>query len=137
MFVLTLPVEYTPAPSIMSAGTQQHSQKQADYVHSVFALNPVVFDVRSDEEWKGGHLSGARHVAVPPPPLAYADMCRLAAQLAEASRGISKDHPVAVYCKKGIRSGLAAALLRAQGMTQVYDLGGATDGPLAEYRKRG
>lgn len=120
----------------MSDGTQQDSQHQADYVHSVFALSPIVFDVRSDEEWKAGHLSGARHIAVPLPPLEYADMCRLAAQLAEASRGISKDHPVAVYCKKGVRSGLVAALLRAQGMTQVYDLGGAMEGALAEYRKR-
>ena len=112
-----------------------HRKHQADYVHSVLALNPVIFDVRSPAEWKAGHMKGAIHVPVGEPPLSYDEMCRLAAAIGSASAALDRVTPVAVYCKKGVRSELATALLRATGMTQVYDLGGAIKGPLAEYRK--
>ena len=112
-------------------------QSQIDYVQSVLALNPIVLDVRSQEERDSGFLEGSVHVPIPPPPLKYDNLCQ-AAMANGAFAGLNTlqclDKPIAVYCKKGIRSALAASILRAMGAKQVYDLGGAFDGPLAAYR---
>lgn len=97
------------------------------------ALGPVILDVRTEEDWRKGHLAGAVHVPVPPPPLKYSDLCRIVAAVGAFAYTVPKTRPVAVYCNRGVRSALAAALLRAQGKAQVYDLGGASAGPLSAY----
>ena len=105
-------------------------------VQGVLALSPVVFDVRTDAEWAGGHLADAVLVPLKLPPFDVGDIRSFAETLAATITPLPRDAPVAVYCKKGVRSAIAARLLRALGMTQVYDLGGTKEGPLSEYLKR-
>ena len=60
-----------------------------------------LIDVRTDVEFKAGHIPGARHVLL-------ADMQREAA-------GLARDKPVIVYCRSGNRSGPAAEAFAASG----------------------
>jgi len=66
-------------------------------------------DVRSADEFAGGHLPGAVNL-----PLAAlrADPGQLPAAT-----------PIIVYCRSGARSALAARALRAAGRREVHDLG--------------
>jgi rhodanese-related sulfurtransferase len=74
------------------------------------AAGARLLDVRSPEEFEGGHLPGAVNVPVQ----------ELDRRLAEVG---ATDHDVVVYCRSGHRSARAAQLLRAQGFTKVHDLG--------------
>jgi len=38
----------------------------------------------------------------------------------------AEDKPIITYCKAGVRSANAAAILVENGFTQVYDMGGGT-----------
>jgi len=69
-----------------------------------------VIDVRGASEWDAGHLPGVLNI-----PLAT-----LRARLAE----IPRDQPVILHCQAGGRSAIAAALLRAEGLTRVINLRG-------------
>lgn len=71
----------------------------------------ILLDVRSPGEFSEGHLPGAINVPV---------------QELEATLGtISADRsrPIIVYCRSGVRSARARALLLEAGYTQVEDLG--------------
>ncbi|HVB43678.1 MAG TPA: rhodanese-like domain-containing protein [Streptosporangiaceae bacterium] len=74
---------------------------------------PVVLDVRNPGELAEGTLTGSIHI-----PLA-----ELPQRLAEVPAG----DPVVVYCAGGIRSSIAASLLRANGHPDVSDLIGGFD----------
>lgn len=69
-----------------------------------------VVDVRSANEWAGGHLHGAIHI-----PLGY---------LAERARDIPAGKPIVVQCQAGGRSAIAASLLGRLGATNVINLSG-------------
>jgi hydroxyacylglutathione hydrolase len=71
---------------------------------------PVVIDVRSDIEWKAGHLPAAIHI-----PLG-----RLIERLAE----LPKDQPLVTQCRAGGRSSIAASVLARAGMQNVSNLAG-------------
>jgi hydroxyacylglutathione hydrolase len=77
-----------------------------------------VIDVRSPHEWAEGHLEGAIHV-----PLAS-----LPQRVAELAQGVS---PIAVHCRGGGRSAIAASLLQAHGANQVLNVSGGYDGWIA------
>jgi len=71
-------------------------------------------DVREPEEWRSGHIPGARHVP-----------------LGELSSGMNRAVPndnVVFVCAKGLRSITAAELAESQGKTTVYSLDGGTVG---------
>ena len=70
-------------------------------------------DVREPCEWALGHLPGS--VLIP--------RGELAARLSE----LDPDRPVVCICHHGVRSLQSAALLRARGFAQVYDLAGGLD----------
>ena len=72
--------------------------------------SPLVVDVRTDREWKAGHLDGALHI-----PLG--DLSRRASE-------IPRDRPVATMCEAGYRSALAASLLSRTGVEQVATVTG-------------
>ena len=74
----------------------------------------TLLDVRSADEFAAGHLRGALNVPVQ----------ELNQRLAELG---AKERPVAIYCRSGRRSAVAAQLLRAAGFTSVTDLGGLVD----------
>lgn len=69
-----------------------------------------VLDVRHDNEWHSGHISGATHI-----PLGH-----LAARLSEVPVG----RPLVVHCQGGTRSAIAASLLRRLGRTDVTNVPG-------------
>lgn len=73
---------------------------------------PVLLDVRTEEEFAVSHLSGARRI----------DPDATAAQL---DRGIAKDQPIVTYCSVGYRSSALAERLRGAGYTQVENLAGS------------
>ncbi len=69
-------------------------------------------DVRTEEEYRQGHLAEAMLV-----PLDQLDQ--------RASRDLpDRETPVLVYCRSGNRSAQAAALLKKQGYNLVIDMGG-------------
>lgn len=71
---------------------------------------PFVLDVRSEKEWKTGHLTGSHNI-----PLTH-----LRERLAE----IPTDRPVVIHCEGGYRSAIGASLLAAAGRSNVTDLVG-------------
>ena len=73
---------------------------------------PLLLDVRTPEEWKVSHLSGARHAE----PKAAVE---------SVTAGISKETPIVTYCAVGYRSAEMAKRLRAAGFTNVHNLEGS------------
>ena len=72
----------------------------------------LLVDVRSREEFEGGHVLDARHLPQE--------------EVAGAGEGLKKyrDKPVIVCCESGMRSGAAARVLKAQGFAKVVNLRG-------------
>lgn len=77
---------------------------------------PIILDVRSVEEYRSGHIPGARNVPID----------QLEGQL--ASLGIAKSDEVVVHCEGGVRAAKAEALLTAAGYQHVVDLQGHMKG---------
>jgi hydroxyacylglutathione hydrolase len=67
----------------------------------------TLLDVRSEEEWKKGHLPGALHIYLGDLP-------------GQLDR-IPKDRPVTTYCASGGRAMIAASILRKSGFAEVED----------------
>lgn len=76
----------------------------------------LVIDVRTVDEYRGGHLVGAQSIPVEDEAL-----------WAERTEPLDRDQPTIVYCRSGRRSAVAAQKLVDMGFTQVYDLGGVED----------
>ncbi len=74
----------------------------------------VLLDVRTPEEFRGGHLDGALNIPVQ----------ELDKRLGELAG--RKDTDVVVYCRSGRRSADAKRLMEAQGFKKVHDLGPMT-----------
>jgi len=72
----------------------------------------ALIDVREDNEWKAGHIKGARHI-----PLGKLDK-----KLGDI-KGESPDE-VVQYCRSGNRSATAANILVKGGFENVSHLGG-------------
>lgn len=75
-------------------------------------IKPEVFiDVRTDQEWQAGHIDGALHF-----------------DLAKLQQGqmpdLPKDTPIALYCRTGIRAGMALRILQQNGFTNARNAGG-------------
>lgn len=93
---------------------------EADSAMQLSALEAVdkgalLIDVRSDEEFAGGHLEGATQIV-------HTDIVSGVARL-----GLAKDTPIVLYCRSGNRSGIATRALEAEGYTQVTNAGAYTD----------
>ena len=106
----------TPAPSAPTAAapTAAHmtpmTQEQLLEHQAKHPGHLVVLDVRTPEEFAGGHVPGAKNVPY--------DL--VAARLGE----IPRDKDVVLYCKSGRRAGLAADVLAANGYTRLSHLEG-------------
>lgn len=73
----------------------------------------MVLDVRTDQEYASGHVTGAVNI-----PLAM---------ISEMAGDIKKQKkPVLAYCRSGRRSGVATQLLKSKGI-EVYNAGGVAD----------
>ena len=86
--------------------------KPLDLVQMINRVEPLLLDVRNDDEFSGGHLASARHI-----PLE---------QLAERQEELQayRDRPIVVYCRSGQRSARAATLLKKKGFARLYKLAG-------------
>lgn len=70
-----------------------------------------VIDVRSEDEWRDGHIKHALH--------------RFGGEIAQgADAPIALDTPVAVVCGSGYRSSVAASLLQARGYDKLINVTG-------------
>jgi rhodanese-related sulfurtransferase len=72
----------------------------------------VVLDVRTPAEFAEGHLPGAVNIDVS------------AADFASRVAALDKNTPYAVYCRSGNRSAAALEVMKGQGFTGAYHLGG-------------
>ena len=70
-----------------------------------------VVDVRTEEEWKRGHIPGARHIHAP--------------HLVDHLASLNPDKPTATYCGTGYRASIAASLLQRHGFKHVYTVPGS------------
>ncbi len=84
----------------------------AEAVRLINRRNAIILDVRTEGEFKEGHIPQARHL---PPAL-----------LDEQVRKLEKykDRPVVVYCRSGARSARVGGVLRKHGFAEVFNLDG-------------
>ena len=75
----------------------------------------VILDVRTEEEYAGGHIEGA--ILIPD----YEIEAKAESMLT------NKDQLILVYCRSGRRSKLAADTLASLGYTNVKEFGGIID----------
>ncbi len=76
----------------------------------------ILLDVRTPEEYGGGHVPGSRNL-----PLQQIEKITAIAE--------KKDTPLFVYCQSGARSRQAVSLLQRMGYENVNNIGG-----MAAYR---
>lgn len=84
-----------------------------DFEKAISDSATIVLDVRSADEYAGGHIPNAINIDV-----------NRAGFLYEADERLPKDKTIAVYCHGGIRSRKAAALLSDSGYTVINLSGG-------------
>lgn len=70
-----------------------------------------IVDVRSNREWKGGRVPGARHFFL-------GDLRKHVSEL-------DKSKPTAVYCATGYRASIGASILKAEGFANVSNVPGS------------
>jgi len=70
-----------------------------------------ILDVRSDGEWKKGHVPNAEHIYV--------------AHLEENLEKLDKSKTVATYCGSGYRASIAASILKGAGFEKVINIPGS------------
>lgn len=101
--------------------TQTSNHKDIDAIQlisveemdTLLSLEKVqIIDVRTPEEYMGGHIKGAINID-------YRDK-----NFMEMLSKVDKTKPVAVYCKKGGRSGACSKIMKKQGFKKIYDLEG-------------
>lgn len=73
----------------------------------------VVLDVRTPEEFRAGHVAGARNLNVRDPAFA------------EQAGALDKDKAYLVYCRSGRRSTAATERMRAMGFTKLFNFTGS------------
>lgn len=74
--------------------------------------NAQLVDVRMPNEYKAGHLKGAKNINVYGP------------DFAQKVQALKQNAPVFLYCRSGRRSQLAAKRLKKLGFAELYDLEG-------------
>ncbi|MBK9239842.1 MAG: MBL fold metallo-hydrolase [Acidobacteria bacterium] len=79
----------------------------------------TLLDVRNQNEWEGGFISGAQHIN-----LGY---------LADHLADIPRDKPIVIQCAAGARSAIGASVLKANGFDNVINLIGG----MGAWRKAG
>jgi hydroxyacylglutathione hydrolase len=96
--------------------SEQTSQIAVEQLHQLMledAKGIQVIDVRRSAEWQAGHLEHALH--------------RPLDRLASTVQDLDQTKPVAVYCKGGYRSAIAASVLQRAGFKQVLNIIGGFD----------
>ena len=92
-----LPLEELPQMTVH--GVKEHAEEVQ------------ILDVRSPEEWEGGHIPGAQYIFLP--------------ELEKKANRLNKQKTVTVYCDSGYRASLAASLLKSRGFADVRNVPGS------------
>lgn len=98
-------------PEAVASGNRLHRYAVADFAGLANAMEaaamgaqPVVVDVRRDDEWRDGHIDGAVHIPLP-------DLADRAARIPEGE--------LWVHCASGYRAAIGASLLARAGRDVV------------------
>lgn len=110
------------APSAVTVDGVRHVDVDA-FASLASTPGTILLDVRTPEEFTGGHLPGARLIDFRAPDFDT----RLAA--------LDRDATYAVYCHSGNRSNQALSRMAAAGFTHVADLSGGITAWTAAGRK--
>jgi len=90
-------------------------------------------DVRTEQEFAGGHPAGAVNIPVAAPDPTTGQLALNTQFVAVVAANFAKDAPIIVGCQSGGRSQRAAEMLAAAGFTNVVNMyggfGGAPDQP--------
>jgi phage shock protein E len=78
-------------------------------IFSLPGISLTIIDVRTEAEWKTGHLDGAIHIE-------WQDILQLSSK-------ISKDEEIYLYCRSGNRSGKATKILSDAGYINALNAG--------------
>ncbi len=79
----------------------------------------LILDVRTPDEYAGGHLDTAINIDV------------MAEDFEQAIEALPKGEAIQVYCQAGVRAGRAAKILESVGFGPVENLGGLDDAAVA------
>lgn len=92
-----------------------------DFKNKIQDLDQVeLVDIRAPEELNDGYIEGARNI----------DFYQ--SNFYEEMQKLDKEKPLALYCRSGRRSGIAAEKLAGLGFKTIYDL----DGGILDWKKR-
>lgn len=113
----------TDTSAAASAAEAQYVKISAEEAKALMdSGGAIILDVRTQEEYDTGHISGAVR-------LEAADFAGKAAEVLP-----DKDSLILVYCRSGNRSRTASNLLLEMGYTDVRDFGGINDWPYETTR---
>ena len=110
----SLPLGCSPSSAAPSGGAG--SSSTATTPRDAVAKAALVIDVRTSEEFAGGHLAQATNIPV--------DEVESRLEEISAKVGADKTKPIALYCASGRRADRAKATLEKAGFTQVTNAGG-------------
>lgn len=82
---------------------------------SLFAPQTVWIDVRSMEEYNADHIANTEIIPHTEIAMRISDL------------DLDKDTPIKVFCRSGVRAGLAQTTLQDLGYTNVENVGGIAD----------
>jgi len=89
----------------------------------------LLLDIRTRKEYCEGHIKGAILVPTPPPPLSEREEQTLRDLLwwNVIHHTTSKQTPIVIYCRKGIRARLAKKFIKEMGYPFAVAWGGVED----------
>ncbi len=116
---LSEPAAFSPTPSLPPSGTAEviNTTISVDEANNLIQSNQdnpdfIILDVRTPEEFSGGHIAGAVNLDVSSP------------DFQEQLDNLDKDKKYLVYCRTARRSAEAARIMKSTGFKEVYDLTG-------------
>jgi phage shock protein E len=86
---------------------------QAEYEQAIKSNQQIqLVDVRTPEEYNEGHLENALNININH------------SNFKELVQKLDKEKPIYIYCRSGVRSRKAGAVLEKMGFKQIFDLQG-------------
>jgi rhodanese-related sulfurtransferase len=106
------------------------NQVDPQQVHDTLQKNPdaVYIDVRTDHEFKNGHVPGAKNIPVAIPDPATGRMSMNPEFLKSVEAVYPRDRKIILGCQMGGRSQRAADILAQAGYTDVSNMRGGFEG---------
>ncbi len=99
------------AVTVLMIGLRARNDLDGAEARRLVAGGALLLDVRTNGEFKRGHVPGATNISV--------------TELTKHLGGLgAKDRDIVVYCASGARSSRAQSILRKAGFTKVRNLGG-------------